>query len=487
MKPFALARLAVAAATLLAACAPPNPSIAAPAPGPGPAAPSPAAAPVAPAPAPSAPLAAPSGTEALSLKVLPRFDSLVPGTPTLDVLVRLEGAARPGARRPPLDLAVVIDRSGSMQGDKILSAKAAALDLLRTLGPDDRLTLVSYSDAVQTHFAHRAMDATGVSEARDHILAIHADGSTALGPAMASAFASLRARGEGRADRLAHVILTSDGIANVGESRPEILGALAAEAFRAGISLSTLGVGLDYAEDLMTTVADQGGGRYHFIKDAEAVSAVLADELKGLTATVAAQTTVALALPAGVSVARVYGYPTSVEGGRTVIRVGGLGAGVTREIVVKLALTGALGKAPGAVRLGGFSAAFRDVARDGAEGRVEADLGVSLTSDARAAAASERSEVAVRVSEVEAADKLTVVARSVEAGNFEEADEALSQGIGELRRQQASMAAPSPKIEAQIMELEAARGGLGAARASGEARKDYVKSRKADSYQMQKR
>jgi Ca-activated chloride channel family protein len=483
MKILTLSRLAVMTVTLFAACAPPSASMAAPSLRPGT---TQGALTMSGPAAPAGPRAPSAKTPALDLRVLPRFDSIAPDATTLDVLVRLVGGAMPDVKRPPLDLAVVIDRSGSMQGDKIIAAKAAALDLLRTLGPADRLSLVSYSDAVHVHFAHRPMNEAGVAEARDHILAIHADGSTALGPAMAVAFDTLRGRPEGGSERLAHVILTSDGIANVGESRADVLGALAAEAFRAGVSLSTLGVGLDYAEDLMTTVADQGGGRYHFIKDAQAVSAVLGDELKGLTATVAAGATVALSLPEHVQVARVFGYPTSFEGGRTIIRVGNLGAGVSRDIVVRLALTRPLGAAPGAVTLGAFRASFRDVANGGTPTTADATLRLELTDDVQAAAASERSEVTVRVTEVEAADKLTIVARSVEVGDFEAADETLDQTIRELKRQQSVMPAPSPKLEAQIQDFEAARGGLGAARASREVQKDYVKSRKAASYGTQK-
>ncbi len=484
MKSSALLRLALSAATLFSACAPPNVSLAAP--NPAPVAPRPVTRSGTPAPmAAPVTMAAPASAP-LSLLVMPRFDSLVPGTPTLDVLMRLQGGARPEAKRPPLDLAMVIDRSGSMQGDKIVSAKAAALDLLRALGPQDRLSLLSYSDGVQVHLAHCAMDPAGVALARGHILGIAADGSTALGPAMAMAFETLRGRKEAGSERLAHVILMSDGIANVGESRPEVLGALAADAFRGGMSLSTLGVGLDYAEDLMTTVADQGGGRYHFIKDAVAVAAVLSDELKGLVATVAAQTTIALALTPGVEVARVFGYPTSVEAGRTTIRIGGIGAGVSRDIVVRLALTGPLGKAPATVALGTFTASFRDVARDGAAARVDQTLSVGLTDDAQVAAASERSEVAVRVTEVEAADKLTIVARAVEAGDYDEAEEQLVRTIDELKKERAAMPAAAPRIDAQIQGFEAARGELGAARTSHERRRDYIKARKAESYGTQR-
>ena len=74
----------------------------------------------------------------------------------------------------------------------------------------------------------------------------------------------------------------------------------AAGGFKNGVSLSTMGVGLDYNEDLMTRLATNGGGRYHFIRNSLQVAGVLNDELYGLVGTVARNATLTIAPSNGV-------------------------------------------------------------------------------------------------------------------------------------------------------------------------------------------
>ena len=204
----------------------------------------------------------------------------------LNVRLHLEADDVGSTERPPLDLALVLDTSGSMSGEKLRDAKAAALSLLSSLDRRDRVTLIAYASHVQRIANRVTMDNAGRRHLTQHILGLRAGGSTALGPALEDA-AQVLNRSSGGSLMLRHVILMSDGVANVGESRPDILAARARQAFRNGISLSTMGVGLDYNEDLMTKVADMGGGRYHFIEDSANIASVLNDEFQGLVATVA--------------------------------------------------------------------------------------------------------------------------------------------------------------------------------------------------------
>jgi Ca-activated chloride channel family protein len=422
---------------------------------------------------------------ALGLTVLPQFGAILPAVGELNVLLRLKGGDMPETQRPPLDLALVIDRSGSMQGDKIVSVKTAAIELLSRLGRDDRLSILSYSNGVEVLTRHVLMNDAGQREARKHILGIDANGSTALGPAMAEAFSVLRQRPAAGSDRMAHVIFMSDGLANTGEQRPAILGEWAAAAFRDGISLSSLGVGLDYNEDLMTKIADQGGGRYHFIKDADAVAGVLNDEFKGLVATVASQVAIQVDLPEGARLLRVFGYPTFEEGGKTFIRVGSVAAQGSRDIIVKLGFDRPMGADGAAVAVAGLRVDFRNMAAGGEAAFVTGAVDVQVRDDAKAIAASENLEVSVRVSETEAADKLETAARAVETGAYQEAEKVLEDTIVELRKR--NEAAPSPVLDAQIKDFETARRGVQGAAASPAAKGDFVKTNKARAYETQKK
>lgn len=445
-------------------------------------------APGAPAPTPVAHVAAGplhATSPVLSLSVLAQFGTIYPAAGELNVLLRIKGVDRQTTERPPLDLALVIDRSGSMSGDKIVSTKTAAIELLSRLDERDRLTLITYSNGVEELSTHVPMTATGKVDARKRIMDIHAAGSTALGPAMAQAFSTLRSRPSPADDRMAHVIFMSDGLANTGEQQPDILGEWAAAAFRDGISLSSLGVGLDYNEDLMTHIADQGGGRYHFIKDSDSVAGVLNDEFKGLVATVASQVAIDLDLPEGVSVLRVFGYPTFEEGGRTFIRVGSVGANATREIIVKLGFDRPMGPNNHMATVARLRVDFRDQTNDGTSGFVTGSVEVSVKDDEKSVVSSENLEVSVRVSETEAADKLETAARAVDRGAFAEAESVLEDTIVELKRK--NIAAPSARLEAQIQNLEGARSGVKGAAQSPAGKADYVKGNKARAYDIKKR
>jgi Ca-activated chloride channel family protein len=225
----------------------------------------------------------------------------------LNVLVKLQASEAKEKKRPPLDLAVVIDTSGSMRGDKLRDSKRAALELLTTLRPEDRVTLIAYASNVN-RLSHRLLvDNEGKETLRTLIMGLRSTGSTALGPALFDAFSALQTIESTM--NLRHVILMSDGLANVGEKRPSVIGARAAAAFRAGISVSTMGVGLNYNEDLMTQVADQGGGRYHFIKDSAQIAGILGEELNGLVGIVVWNVVFRFTGSDGVILSKAFGYP----------------------------------------------------------------------------------------------------------------------------------------------------------------------------------
>ncbi len=419
----------------------------------------------------------------VSLEVLPHYELLSAQAVELNMLVRLIGSGEAPKERPPLDLAIVLDRSGSMSGEKIRSVKQAALQLLDRLTPADRVSLVSYSSDVTNHTTLLPVDERGKAVLRKQLLGLNSGGMTALGPALVRALDDLE-KGDRSGRRMGHVLLMSDGIANVGETRPDVLGARAAQAFTRGVSLSTLGVGLDYNEDLMTKLADQGGGRYHFIKDGAAVAGVLSDELTGLVATVARGMELQLKAAPGTKVLQVHGYPVVQDGHLSKIRIGALGAKQKRELIIKVSLDG---PTPPEFNIGGLALSFEDVAADGRPTRIDLPVSFGVTADAAAAKASERQDVAVRVAEVESAARLEVAAREAGSGNFDAADGALQIAIDDLKKKARRMKKPSPKMNKQIAEMEEAKAEVKQARSGGAALKTYTKKYKARAYKSKKR
>lgn len=420
----------------------------------------------------------------VTIEVLPQFELLDRrnGSLELNLLLRLRGEGEAVGERPPLDLAVVLDRSGSMAGDKLLAVKQATLEMLKELRPSDRLTLIAYDSEVEVLTERVVADEAGIEAARRAVLGVVERGGTALGPGLFRGFEILgpATRKEGV---LRHLMLLSDGQANVGEQDPLVLGARARENFQGGLSLSTLGVGLDYNEELMTRLADQGGGRYHFIQGSDAVLRVLSDEFAGLVATVASGLEVTMHMAPGVRVRRVYGYAWQEQPTGASILVGSLAAKQTREIVVRLEVNFGTGGGE-ALALGKLELRAKDQTQDGRA--IESALALSLPTSADEAQIrrSERTEVTVRVAEVESAEKMQEAARAVDGGDYDKARKVLQDGVVALEAQQ--KATPSPKLASQIAELKQAESGLDAARGSREQEKIYKKQAKAKAYKLGK-
>jgi Ca-activated chloride channel family protein len=278
-----------------------------------------------------------------------------PGEVRLEVT--LTGDRSTTAARRPTDFYVVLDRSGSMEGDKIEHARSAVLQLIDQLLPDDRFALVSYASEAQLDVAlataGNAAAAAGPRRWRQQVAAIEAGGGTAMSLGLDLALGTAGAqRPAGRAARL---LLLSDGLANEGDSTPEGLAARARRAAGAGIPVSTLGVGADFNEVLMTALADVGLGNYYYLPNAEQIAAVLATELSATRETVAEELEVSLVPASGVRVREVAGYPITVRGERVVFHPGTLFAGQERRIWVTLETPAARGES---LRLTGLQASY---------------------------------------------------------------------------------------------------------------------------------
>jgi len=400
----------------------------------------------------------------------------------LNVVVKVKGKTVARQQRPPVDLALVIDRSGSMAGAKLMRVQQAALALLAKLGDGDRVSLISYSGTVTTHLIRQPMNDRGRGRLRREILGMKADGSTALGPALEAALRLMgRARRHRRPGVLAHVMLLSDGRANVGETRPRVLAERAAQAFQRSVSLSTLGVGLDFNDVLMIALATQGGGNYHFVERNDQISRVLEAETRILATSVARAMVLRLSLAQGVTLHHCYGYATTRGSEGIHIRVGALRSGQERNIVLRLGLPAThLRK----LVIGDFALSFRDVERSGVVTRLARRLTMSTNPDPRAVLRSARPEVMERVSEVEGFAELTRATNDIDRGSVQRARETLDRALGRLQRQQRRT--PRPRIKRMIHQLTDVRGQLHKIHntpRSAPSRKRFLRQNRYDPYQ----
>jgi secreted protein with Ig-like and vWFA domain len=179
--------------------------------------------------------------ETLHLNLVPDRDVLLKGRPQ-EVVVKIDLNAiadRQKHRRTPLNLAVVLDKSGSMTGAKLEKTKQAALQLVDRLAPNDVFSLVIFSDEARGLVpAQKVEDKEALKE---NIEGIEAGGSTALYAGVKTGARQLQKYFSSK--RIHRVILLSDGLANVGPSSTRDLRRLGSDLAEPGISVTTIGVG----------------------------------------------------------------------------------------------------------------------------------------------------------------------------------------------------------------------------------------------------
>lgn len=273
-------------------------------------------------------------SDQVSLKVAPVRSVLLAGDKQMTwIRVGLEGFKLEAAKkRAPVNLAIVMDKSGSMQGDKIKQARSAAIDALRLLNPDDIVSIVTYDSTVRV-----LVPATKVSDREQietAIQGIQADGNTALFAGVSKGAAEVRKFLD--KERVNRVILLSDGLANVGPSSPGELAALGESLLKENISVSTLGLGLGYNEDLMTQLAGKSGGNHHFIEQASELAGIFRSEFDDVLSVIAQEIDLRITIPEGIRPVRVLGNAADINGQQIVTRMAQIYSEQNKHVVVEI-------------------------------------------------------------------------------------------------------------------------------------------------------
>jgi Ca-activated chloride channel homolog len=253
-------------------------------------------------------------------------------------LVRLTGRAPARENRVPINISVVLDRSGSMAGDKLEAAQEAAAFLIQRLAPEDTVSVVAYDDHVET-VVPPSTGAEQVDAAR-RIRAIDVRGCTNLSGGW------LRGRelvaGGVRAGAVNRVLLLTDGLANVGITDPAQLCGLAGGGRSAGVTTSTIGFGEGYDEVLLRGMADAGGGNSWYIERPDQAPGVFEEEIEGLLSLSAQNVAVEVRPSDAVQLIAVHNdYPfTDIRGGGRRFELGDLYAREPRSMLIEFLVPG---------------------------------------------------------------------------------------------------------------------------------------------------
>ena len=212
--------------------------------------------------------------------------------------------------RTPVNVAIVIDKSGSMSGEKIRKAKEAALMAIDRLTRRDIVSVVAYNHTVEVLLP--ATKVTDRAAIRAAIGRLTAGGNTAL-------FAGVSKGGEEvrkflDRNRVNRIVLLSDGLANVGPSSPAELGDLGGSLIKEGISVTTIGLGLGYNEDLMTQLARRSDGNHGFVKEPADLAKIFKFEFGDVLSVVAKEVAVTIRCAEGIRPIRLLGRKGDIVG-----------------------------------------------------------------------------------------------------------------------------------------------------------------------------
>ena len=353
-------------------------------------------------------------------------------------MLEITSPAAPGAdTRTPLDVALVIDRSGSMAGRKLDVTRECATFLARRLAPTDRIALITYDDQVRL-VAPLANPASTLAPA---IASIVPGGQTNLSGGWMKGFEVLGAADERGAIR--KILLLTDGLANVGVTDAPSLVSLALGAVEhQRVGTTTIGFGDDFDEDLLTAIGEAGAGNAHHAASPDDAPGIFAKEFEDLVSLVAQNLSVEVRGSEHVQVLGVLNeFPCVQVDGGVQTQLGDAYGGETRRVVFALHVPSLPTLGPATI--GEVVLRYVSIGEQIEQHETRIPLNVNLVSSDEAAAAGLDTEVSEEVVILRSAKAQRDARGRAQVGDFDGAKTVLREAADDLR----SHAAGSPNAD----------------------------------------
>lgn len=392
--------------------------------------------------------------------------------------VHVRSGQAPGEqRRIPLNISLVLDRSGSMAGDKIDYARRAAKFLVDQLSADDYLSLVNYDDVVELTSPSQPVKN---KEALKHAIDRISDrGLTNLSGGMLEGYTQVKSTHKpGYVNR---VLIMTDGLANQGITEPHELKGLVEKKYKEdGIALSTFGLGADYNEDLLTMLAETGRANYYFIDSADKIPQLFARELKGLLSVVAQNALVQINIPEGMECEKVYGYPFDVKDNQVYVRFNDIYANEEKAILLKLRAKEPLSETLHFDCKLGYTST-----QDFKQVNDSRQITVKVTSDKALVEKGQDSTVQEMLALFESTEQFDEIMAQVDKGAYDTAKSSGAVALDALKQKQAQY--KSRKLEEQVKKMSSYLTNIDSVKVMQETdKKLFQKSAKSINYEVKK-
>ncbi|RAL21528.1 hypothetical protein DL240_11740 [Lujinxingia litoralis] len=367
--------------------------------------------------------------------------------------------------RPRLNVALVLDRSGSMAGEPMAKARQAAASFVERLEEGDRVSVIAFGGAPEVVVVPTAIEGATRARVIAAIEGIDSGGATHLSGGIEAASGALR--GARQSDSVDRMIVMTDGLPTTGITATEELLALARQARAEGITVTALGFGTSYDASLMASLAEEGAGNYRYIAGTADVEPAFSAELDALAATVATGVTLTLLPSPGVHIEEVFGMPADPSAGALTLHLGDLRAETRRRVMLRLKTRGLPLDGQARVRV---ILNYHDRITDRpVEHGMVATAGT--THDDVEMVASLRPEVMARVQEALATRALSEATEAYARGDQEGATRHLENERRRMRRASADYGLAKEEMAPMAAEVDALKARMGSAAPSSAAGK----------------